>query len=47
MLDEERSTCQSLKQQLLENTEREAELQELHRCEINKGMLHHRVMEYP
>ncbi|XP_021701907.1 uncharacterized protein LOC5575208 isoform X2 [Aedes aegypti] len=36
MLDEERSTCQSLKQQLLENTEREAELQELHRCEINK-----------
>ncbi|XP_062547102.1 uncharacterized protein LOC134212865 isoform X2 [Armigeres subalbatus] len=36
MLDEERSTCQSLKQQLLENTEREAELQELHRCEISK-----------
>ncbi|XP_065085611.1 serine-rich adhesin for platelets isoform X2 [Ochlerotatus camptorhynchus] len=36
MLNEERSTCQSLKQQLLENTEREAELQELHRCELSK-----------
>ncbi|XP_058818345.1 uncharacterized protein LOC131681538 isoform X2 [Topomyia yanbarensis] len=36
MLNEERSTCESLKQQLLEATERESELQELHRCEINK-----------
>ncbi|XP_053696182.1 serine-rich adhesin for platelets [Sabethes cyaneus] len=36
MLNEERSTCELLKQQLVETTEREAELQELHRCEINK-----------
>ncbi|XP_055601270.1 serine-rich adhesin for platelets-like isoform X2 [Uranotaenia lowii] len=37
LLDEERTTCQSLRQQLLETTEREAELQELHRCEISKA----------
>ncbi|XP_058447934.1 uncharacterized protein LOC131428205 isoform X2 [Malaya genurostris] len=36
MLNDERSTCESLKQQLLETTERESELQELHRCEISK-----------
>lgn len=37
MLDDERDQCQSLKQQLLDTTEREAELQELHRCELSKG----------
>lgn len=40
MLDAERDQCQSLKQQLLETTEREAELQELHRCEISKVESH-------
>ncbi|XP_055643370.1 serine-rich adhesin for platelets isoform X2 [Toxorhynchites rutilus septentrionalis] len=37
MLDEEHQTCQSLKQQIHETTEREAKLQELHRCEISKA----------
>uniref|UniRef100_A0A182TTM0 Microtubule-associated tumor suppressor 1 n=1 Tax=Anopheles melas TaxID=34690 RepID=A0A182TTM0_9DIPT len=36
ILDEERTNSQTLKQQLLETTEREAELQELHRCELSK-----------
>uniref|UniRef100_A0A182VHD4 Uncharacterized protein n=1 Tax=Anopheles merus TaxID=30066 RepID=A0A182VHD4_ANOME len=36
ILDEERINSQTLKQQLLETTEREAELQELHRCELSK-----------
>lgn len=37
ILDEERTNSQTLKQQLLETTERETELQELHRCELSKG----------
>ncbi|KAL9707226.1 hypothetical protein quinque_010744 [Culex quinquefasciatus] len=40
MLDDERDQCQSLKQQLLDTTEREAELQELHRCELSKVESH-------
>uniref|UniRef100_A0A1Q3G149 Putative myosin class ii heavy chain n=3 Tax=Culex tarsalis TaxID=7177 RepID=A0A1Q3G149_CULTA len=40
MLDDERDQCQSLKQQLLDTTEREAELIELHRCEISKVESH-------
>uniref|UniRef100_A0A6E8WAN4 DMPK_coil domain-containing protein n=1 Tax=Anopheles coluzzii TaxID=1518534 RepID=A0A6E8WAN4_ANOCL len=36
ILDEERTNSQTLKQQLLETTERETELQELHRCELSK-----------
>uniref|UniRef100_A0A4Y0BPI7 Uncharacterized protein n=1 Tax=Anopheles funestus TaxID=62324 RepID=A0A4Y0BPI7_ANOFN len=36
ILDEERTNSQSLKQQLLETTERETELQELHRCELSR-----------
>lgn len=40
MLDDERDQCQSLKQQLLDTTERETELIELHRCEISKVESH-------
>ncbi|KFB41495.1 hypothetical protein ZHAS_00009090 [Anopheles sinensis] len=36
MLDEERTNSQTLKQQLLETTERETELQQLHRCELSR-----------
>uniref|UniRef100_A0A182SKR6 Microtubule-associated tumor suppressor 1 n=1 Tax=Anopheles maculatus TaxID=74869 RepID=A0A182SKR6_9DIPT len=36
ILDEERTNSQTLKQQLLETTERETELQELHRCELSR-----------
>ncbi|XP_052899491.1 uncharacterized protein LOC128305899 isoform X1 [Anopheles moucheti] len=36
ILDEERTNSQTLKQQLLETTERETELQELHRCELGR-----------
>ncbi|EDO64002.1 AGAP008556-PA, partial [Anopheles gambiae str. PEST] len=36
ILDEERTNSQTLKQQLLETTERETELQKLHRCELSK-----------
>uniref|UniRef100_A0A2M4A758 Putative microtubule-associated tumor suppressor 1 n=1 Tax=Anopheles triannulatus TaxID=58253 RepID=A0A2M4A758_9DIPT len=36
MLDDARTSSQTLKQQLLETTERETELQELHRCELSR-----------
>ncbi|XP_035912948.1 uncharacterized protein LOC118512516 isoform X2 [Anopheles stephensi] len=36
ILDEERTNSQTLKQQLLETTERETELQKLHRCELSR-----------
>uniref|UniRef100_A0A182NT89 Uncharacterized protein n=1 Tax=Anopheles dirus TaxID=7168 RepID=A0A182NT89_9DIPT len=36
ILDEERTHSQTLKQQLLETTERETELEKLHRCELSR-----------
>uniref|UniRef100_A0A182VSG1 Uncharacterized protein n=1 Tax=Anopheles minimus TaxID=112268 RepID=A0A182VSG1_9DIPT len=36
ILDGERTNSQTLKQQLLETTERETKLQELHRCELSR-----------